>query len=296
MKHRLIFSVTVLSCQQSSILWSTLGCLTPHRAWRVAYVVPFIIIVAVALGMLLTCDDLPTGKWSERALHLDEGNLDSEKPNITVERQTQSEGTRMFKSNPKDAKYSDATKTVQSSDLEVQFGGQTNLEGIKGEFIVTSTSKEILYIISSPATLALVGQYACSFGAELAFDSILGPYYAANFAHLGQTRGGQWAAMFGLLNVLFRPLGGFISDQVYHRTNSVWAKKIWLTVLGVATGTLLLVIGISNLKSEATMFGLFAGLAFFLEAANGANFSVIPHVHPAANGGSLRTPLPGTTC
>jgi NNP family nitrate/nitrite transporter-like MFS transporter len=32
------------------------------------------------------------------------------------------------------------------------------------------------------------------------------------------------------------------------------------------------------------MFGLIAGMAFFLEAGNGANFSLVPHVHPHANG------------
>lgn len=40
--------------------------LTPHRAWRVAYVVPFIIIVELALSMLFLCDDTPTGRWSQR--------------------------------------------------------------------------------------------------------------------------------------------------------------------------------------------------------------------------------------
>ena len=32
------------------------------------------------------------------------------------------------------------------------------------------------------------------------------------------------------------------------------------------------------------MFGLVAGLAFFLEFGNGANFALVPHVHPASNG------------
>lgn len=32
------------------------------------------------------------------------------------------------------------------------------------------------------------------------------------------------------------------------------------------------------------MFGLIAGMAFFLEAGNGANFALVPHVHPHANG------------
>jgi len=33
-----------------------------------------------------------------------------------------------------------------------------------------------------------------------------------------------------------------------------------------------------------TMFGLIAGMAFFLEAGNGANFALVPHVNPQANG------------
>src|SRR5436305_6668099 len=40
--------------------------LTPHVGWRVSYVVPGILIVAVALGMLILGEDTPTGKWSER--------------------------------------------------------------------------------------------------------------------------------------------------------------------------------------------------------------------------------------
>ena len=42
--------------------------LTPHVAWRVAFIVPFIVIVAVSLAMILLAPDTPTGKWSERHL------------------------------------------------------------------------------------------------------------------------------------------------------------------------------------------------------------------------------------
>jgi MFS transporter, NNP family, nitrate/nitrite transporter len=41
--------------------------LTPHVAWRVAFVVPGICITAVALALLL-CPNTPTGKWSGRHL------------------------------------------------------------------------------------------------------------------------------------------------------------------------------------------------------------------------------------
>merc|ERR1719284_1592101 len=40
--------------------------LTSHQAWRVAFIVPFILIVTTAVGMFFLCEDTPTGKWSER--------------------------------------------------------------------------------------------------------------------------------------------------------------------------------------------------------------------------------------
>jgi len=258
--------------------------LTPHKAWRVAYIVPFIIIVAVALGMLLTCADTPTGKWSERTLPVVEGSRIIPPLGENKDGQVLSDDAETPESKSKEAKYIEANRTPQSSDLEIQPDGHAELGAIKGEIIVPPTFKEVLYVVCSLPTLALFGQYACSFGAELALDGILGSYYLVNFPHLGQTKCGQWAAMFGLLNVAFRPLGGYISDLLYRHTSSVWVKKLWLVFLGVVTGVFLLAAGLSNPKSEATMFGLFAGLAFFLEAANGANFSLVPHVYPAANG------------
>jgi NNP family nitrate/nitrite transporter-like MFS transporter len=90
--------------------------------------------------------------------------------------------------------------------------------------------------------------------------------------------------MLGFLNFALRPLGGIVADLIYRRTHSVWAKKHWLTFLGIAYGVFLLAIGLSNPQSKATMFGLVAAYAFFMEAANGANFAVVPHVHPFANG------------
>ena len=240
--------------------------LTPHKAWRVAYIVPFVIIVTVALGMLFTCEDTPVGKWSERMLLVDEGS--PRQGSVEV----QSEALASSKPVLKDAKDIEAKQIQAEADV------------IEGETIVAPSSKEFLYVVSSGATLSLAALYGCSFGSELAIESILASYYAFKFPHLGQTKCGQWAAMFGLLNVITRPLGGFVSDLVFRQTKSVWAKKVWLIFLGVVTGSFMLAVGFSDPKSEATLFGLFVGMAFALEAANGANFSVVPHVHPAANG------------
>ncbi|KAL2000885.1 hypothetical protein VTN02DRAFT_2526 [Thermoascus thermophilus] len=260
--------------------------LSPHQAWRVTYIIPFIIITSVALGMLFLCDDTPTGKWSERHIWAEEqkpGDVSPEGGIVEVKYGARSENSS---SPPVENIMIDVEKKALESpdtvDREAQAGGQGDYT--KGEVVVAPTTKETMRVSFSLATFAVAAPYACSFGAELAINSILGAYYAQNFPSLGQTESGRWAAMFGLLNVVFRPIGGFTSDVIYRHTNSVWGKKIWLVFLGVVMGAFQLAVGLSNPKSEDTMFGLAAGMAFFLEACNGANFALVPHVHPYANG------------
>lgn len=90
--------------------------------------------------------------------------------------------------------------------------------------------------------------------------------------------------MFGLLNVVTRPLGGIIADVFYKYNKNLWIKKSWIIFVGVVSGALLIAIGLTDPMEEAMMFGLVAAMAVFLEAGNGANFALVPHVHPTANG------------
>jgi NNP family nitrate/nitrite transporter-like MFS transporter len=134
-------------------------------------------------------------------------------------------------------------------------------------------------------TLVPAACYFCTFGAELSINSILGNYYMHNFPKMSLQVSGNWAAMFGLLNGVARPLGGYISDFAYRHTGeSVWAKKIVLHTYQIITGVFLIVIGVLNPKDVSTMMGLVGGLAVFLEGANGADFGLVPHIHPHANG------------
>ncbi|KAJ5852485.1 uncharacterized protein N7529_011870 [Penicillium soppii] len=260
--------------------------LTSHQAWRVAYIVPFIIITIIALGMLLLCKDTPTGKWSERHLWAKESNGTSSPTEgniIDLNTGTFSSGM----TTPYNAATIDVEKkgsqTPQIMDKDTSAMGQMD-SIFKQETVVAPTRQEALNVALSLSTMAVAIPYACSFGSELAINSILGSYYEKVFPHMGQTQTGQWAAMFGLLNVVFRPAGGLFGDMVYRLTDNVWSKKLLLTFLGVSMGAFQLAIGLSNPPTEAAMFGLIAGLAFFLEGCNGANFAVVPHVHPFANG------------
>ena len=259
--------------------------LTPHKAWRVAYVIPFIIIVFLALCMLFTCEDTPTGKWSESHIWMKENN-DANIIDITSGNPS---------SRPSNTpSINQVVADVEKKDLEppdvTSYETQATAAHVGTVFRTdtpapTSPSfRETQKIIFSLSTMAVAIPYACSFGSELSINSILGDYYAESFPDMGQTRTGQWAAMFGLLNIICRPAGGFLADVVYRHTDSVWSKKILLSFLAVAMSVFQLAIGLADPKNQATMFGLTAGLAFFLEACNGANFALVPHVHSFANG------------
>lgn len=269
--------------------------LTPHTAWRVSFIVPGIIIVFVALCLLFLCEDTPVGKWSERH-HAAQANLASHGVQATLvdaptggitDKPGSTDGTNSPPSTVGEKVQYDATgdrKTSTYADHEAQLTEQQMLDTARGEIVVKPTPKEVLAAMFSPHTLVTAFCYFCSFGAELSINSILGTYYQQNFKHLSQSGSGDWAAMFGLLNVVCRPIGGVVADLLFRNFHTVWVKKVWLHTLGVLTGVFLIVIGVLNPHSQNTMFGLVAGLAIFLEGSNGANFALVPHVNPHANG------------
>lgn len=258
--------------------------LTPHVAWRVSFIVPFILITATAIAMLLLTEDTPTGKWSDREKAVPVGHTNATIVPTTGDLTDKPTTTGSFSSND-DKKTPIVPADVESATGEVQI-----IDEVQHEVIVSPSGKEILKILCSIQTITLCAAYVCSFGGELAINSILGSYYLKNFKHLGQTQtsSGRWAAMFGLLNVITRPAGGFFGDLIYKWTNhNLWAKKLWIHFVGIMSGIFLIVIGKLDPKNLDEMIGLIALMAIFLEAGNGANFALVPHVHPFANGKTL---------
>ncbi|EOA83128.1 hypothetical protein ACJQWK_00268 [Exserohilum turcicum] len=255
--------------------------LSSHVAWRVAFIVPFIMITAVALSLLLLTDDTPTGKWSERGATLEHSDRTSSSVVPTagaLDSMPATTGTSISSADEK-------KQPQPTTDVETGRGDVQAIDEFQHEVIVKPTFKESLKVMGSLQTLTLCAGYFCSFGGELAINSILGAYYLKNFPYLGQTQSGRWAAMFGLLNVVTRPLGGVIADYLYKVTgHNLWAKKFWIHFVGVMSGVLCIVIGKVDSKNLDEMIGLIAVMAIFLEAGNGANFALVPHVHPHANG------------
>lgn len=160
--------------------------LTPHKAWRVSFVVPFILITATALGMLFLCEDTPTGPWSERHLHA--------APNHQADPyETPSSGADGPTTDHVDDKYhshlDEKKKTLNDTEA-----GSTDFQTV----VTEDSSGGLMFrlramspVVFSLQALMLGAPYACSFGGELAINSILGAYYAKNFPDLGQTKSGQ---------------------------------------------------------------------------------------------------------
>lgn len=267
--------------------------LKPDTAWRVTFIVPGILIVAVATALVLLCPDTPTGKWSERTQaaennlrhHNVQGNVVDVPGQVTEHSDSKEDEDKS--SSP--GRLSDEEKKLDNTrgtfeNNEAQLGEQQMLDTARGEVIQKPSWGEMFKVIASPQTLVTGACYFCTFGAELSINSILGTFYKKNFPYLGLSGSGDWAAMFGLLNAVCRPLGGLISDYAYRKSGTVWAKKGLLHTYSLITGAFLVALGVTDPSHLGTMVGLVAGTAFFLEGANGMNYSLVPHVHPYANG------------
>ena len=168
--------------------------LTPHVAWRVAFVVPFILITFTAVIMILTCPDTPTGPWSSRARdvqrHLDMRDTffstagDQSKDNaLSIDSGGLSNDTVKLNSRKNQGHCSEAQA---EDDL---------LAAASWELVEKPTVQGSAKAVSSFPTFTLAIAYFCTFGIELSVNSILGAYYAKNFPQLGQSGSGSWVGL-----------------------------------------------------------------------------------------------------
>jgi NNP family nitrate/nitrite transporter-like MFS transporter len=270
--------------------------LTRHVAWRVSFIVPGVIITSAAIALLILCPDTPTGKWADRH-QVAENNLRRHAidPIIivdipgTITPSKRSQFSPSGGSTPQNGIIEDEKKIDERDgeldDNEAQLSDQDMIATARGEIIQKPTFRQILRVSLSPQTIVLGVCYFSSFGGELSVNSILGSYYGRQFPRQGLQTSSNWAAMFGLMNVVWRPLGGVVADQVYRRTQSVWSKKLLLHTYCLIAGAFLVAIGMTDQHSLPALVSLVSvGFAFFLDGANGLNFSVVPHVHPQSNG------------
>ena len=163
--------------------------LTPHVAWRVSFIVPFILITSVAIGLFFLCQDTPTGNWSDRHMAVQQ-NLQAHGvhaagdgeivsvPGTITDKKSSGIASPMLSS--RDEKQLDEEAGIAQakhghlSGPEATMDEQAMIETARGETVVKPSFKEAVSVILSPQTAVVAFCYFCSFGAELAINSILG--------------------------------------------------------------------------------------------------------------------------
>ena len=153
----------------------------------------------------------------------------------------------------------------------------------------------IIKSVSNPNTLILAIQYACCFGVELQVNSILGLYFYEEFTKgdcdplidenecrlLTQSTAGLMASLFGLMNLFARALGGFVSDKMNQKFQMKGRIGVQMGCLLLQGFFLFIFSRINSLLPAGTVLLCFS---LFVQAAEGATFSIVPYVWPEYTG------------
>ncbi|KAL2270093.1 hypothetical protein VTJ83DRAFT_2277 [Remersonia thermophila] len=297
---------------------------SPSQAWRLTFLVPLAMVITTAVALLLLCPDAPTGKWSDR--HIRVQDVITTESGSETDQTIVVDGPGGIKAQPilgplppKQTLLAAANINAGSrSDLSNTLSplGATTATPIPTEkesrppsparpqprFTTTDTHPRANLLSLQTAFHMLC--YGCTFGSELAINAVLSSYYAATFPSLSQTTASNYAAMFGFLDFVARPLGGIVSDLLYrfasrskHRKladpdSALWFKKGWVTLCTLGAGAMLVIVGRlydgpSSGNSEGGAVALIALAAVFMQASSGANFSLLPHVPDPLKVGAL---------
>ena len=122
--------------------------------------------------------------------------------------------------------------------------------------------------------------YGACFGIELIVNSKLMLYFTGDFNMDLQTAG-LIAAMFGLMNLFARTLGGIFGDR-FGRRGGLRGRVQWLFVVLLLEGAALMLFSrITHIGALVPALILFS---LFVQMAEGATFSVVPFINKRALG------------
>ncbi len=138
----------------------------------------------------------------------------------------------------------------------------------------TTVPSEQRYEFKQVAILDLA--YLACFGSEIAVVSMLPTYYGEIFA-LSPMMMGFVAGSFTVMNVVARPMGGWLSDRVGRR----W---VLMLCLGTQTAGYLLLSEVNAAWSMALAVGVTLVTSVFVQAACGAVYSIVPLIQRRMTG------------
>ena len=129
-------------------------------------------------------------------------------------------------------------------------------------------------------TWILTIAYAACFGVEITVDNFAPIFFMDSFG-ASLAVAGMAAGIFGWINLFARPMGGIVADKI----GKVWGfdgKSLLLSILLLLEGIGIIWFAKSGNLSMAIAMMFFFGLS--LKMANGATYSLVPFISPAAVG------------
>ncbi|RUS25946.1 major facilitator superfamily domain-containing protein [Jimgerdemannia flammicorona] len=230
-------------------------------AWRVALVVPALLCIFVGLLDYYLGDDCPEGDWFQKKkaeLEKMEAPIVDEK--IDIERDLERT----------DGKLGGEVKLASKQEISKHVGDSSK----KSNTIISALS----VVLKDHTVIVLMLQYACSFGLELAVDNVIGNFFYVRFG-MDQTTSGMLGSIFGLLNIVSRPSGGFFAD----RLNKVIGQGVQGRILAqqlmtLFEGVFLIAFSYST-GSLASAIAAMILFSFFVQATCGTTFSMAPFVN-----------------
>lgn len=143
--------------------------LSISKAWRVAFVaVPFVLIVSVAFMCLIFGDDCPQGDWKDR--YLPNQSSDSSSCDSMLEKGDENslEQTNLPTAVSKEGVI---LVSVESQSTLMQESKWITNDDVEDK------GSPYWYAAISPQTMLAALPYACTFGHELAVESIISAWY-----------------------------------------------------------------------------------------------------------------------
>ncbi|KAL1922434.1 uncharacterized protein VTP21DRAFT_9973 [Calcarisporiella thermophila] len=250
--------------------------LTDNLAWRVTLLVPAFICILVGIFVFLFSDDWPGGHWRLKR----EGPVQDTKRHVANVKTDTS------------VIITDGEKTVVSSDTDSE--ASTSLEDapppIEKKGLLASMGSILLSLVThllNPNVVLLMLVYACSFGLELAVDNVIGEFFHEHYK-LDQTLSGIIGSIFGLMNLFSRASGGLLSDFFNRRMRSphgqINGRLIAHILIMTLEGVTLIAFGLGAGNSIGAAIALMILFSYFVQAACGTTFGIVPFIDPGRTG------------
>ncbi|MBI3883364.1 MAG: MFS transporter [Sphingobacteriales bacterium] len=155
---------------------------------------------------------------------------------------------------------------------------QGNYNEIGYEKLVTKNT--FMIALKDYRTWILTIAYAACFGVEITVDNFA-PIYFTDKYDATLKMAGIAAGIFGWINLFARPLGGIVADKVGQKFGFN-GKSLMLSILLLLEGIGIVWFAKTGDLGIAVFMMFFFGLS--LKMANGATYSLVPFINPAAVG------------